>query len=60
VRVSIADDGRGFDTARERKVDSFGLVSMRERVEAMDGELRITSQPGQGTVVEITIPSAAP
>jgi signal transduction histidine kinase len=56
LRVAIVDDGRGFDSARERKPDSFGLVSMRERAEALDGELSLRSQPGEGTTVEVTLP----
>jgi len=60
LRVTIVDDGRGFDTVRERKPDSFGLVSMRERAEAMEGELTIRSEPGQGTTVEVTLPHDRP
>jgi signal transduction histidine kinase len=60
LRVAIVDDGRGFDTVRERKPDSFGLVSMRERAEAMEGELSVRSQPGQGTTVEVTLPHSDP
>ena len=56
LRIAITDDGRGFDIARDRKPDSFGLVSMRERVEAIDGEFKIDSQPGEGTTVEVTLP----
>jgi signal transduction histidine kinase len=60
LRVAITDDGRGFDTQRERKPDSFGLVSMRERAQAMEGELTIRSEPGDGTTVEITLPNGQP
>ena len=60
LRVTIVDDGRGFDTERDRKPDSFGLVSMRERAEGMDGELRVRSEPGDGTTVEITLPQGQP
>jgi signal transduction histidine kinase len=56
LRVTIVDDGRGFDTARDRKPDSFGLVSMRERAEGLAGELTVRSQPGEGTTVEVTLP----
>ncbi len=56
LRVKIVDDGRGFDTARDRRPDSFGLVSMRERAQAMEGELTVRSQPGEGTTVEVTLP----
>ncbi|MGH2838550.1 MAG: sensor histidine kinase, partial [Thermoleophilaceae bacterium] len=56
LRVKIVDDGRGFDTARDRRPDSFGLVSMHERAQAMEGELTVRSQPGEGTTVEVTLP----
>ena len=56
LRVKIVDDGRGFDMARDRKPDSFGLVSMRERVQAMEGELSVRSHPGEGTTVEVILP----
>jgi signal transduction histidine kinase len=57
LQVAVVDDGRGFDTTRERKRDSFGLISMQERVEAMEGRFEITSQPGEGTRVEVTVPN---
>jgi signal transduction histidine kinase len=60
LRVTITDDGRGFDTTRDRKPDSFGLVSMRERAETIDGVLRVRSEPGEGTIVEVTLPHARP
>ncbi len=56
LRVTIVDDGRGFDIARDRRPDSFGLVSMHERAQAMEGELTVRSQPGEGTTVEVTLP----
>jgi len=56
--MTIRDDGRGFDlnarTDSSRK--SFGLSSMRERVESLGGELIIDSQPGTGTRVIVAIP----
>jgi signal transduction histidine kinase len=60
LRVAITDDGRGFDVQRDRKPDSFGLVSMRERAQAMQGDLTIRSQPGDGTTVEVTLPNGQP
>jgi signal transduction histidine kinase len=60
LRVAIVDDGRGFDTDRERKPDSFGLVSMHERAQAMEGVLTIRSKPGEGTTVEVTLPNGRP
>jgi signal transduction histidine kinase len=58
--VCVYDDGRGFDTSRDRKRDSFGLISMRERAEGMEGTFGIESQPGEGTTVRIVVPNAQP
>jgi signal transduction histidine kinase len=60
LRVAIVDDGRGFDPAKDRRPDSFGLVSMRERAESIDGEFTIRSQPGEGTTVEVVMPNCPP
>jgi signal transduction histidine kinase len=54
VAVSIRDDGRGFDPSAPRS--GFGLTSMRERAEAVGGELRVRSEPGSGTEVEVRLP----
>jgi signal transduction histidine kinase len=56
VTVRISDDGRGFDAGpanREQPDRGFGLVSMAERAEAFGGQLRLESEPGGGTVVEV-------
>ncbi|MFS0766482.1 MULTISPECIES: sensor histidine kinase [Peribacillus] len=55
VTVVVKDDGKGFD-ASIQKEGSFGLVGMRERVELLEGEMTIDSQPGAGTLVFIQIP----
>jgi signal transduction histidine kinase len=50
VTLSIDDNGQGFDTATtERK--GVGLLSMRERMQALGGDVDIESQPGKGTRV---------
>ena len=51
----------GFDTSRlnEKNEDitsGFGLVSMRERVELLGGDMRLSSEPGKGTRLNIIIP----
>ena len=56
--LRIVDNGRGFD---QHGVFSslgghFGLIGMRERAERLGGELRLASQPGGGTEVEVTVP----
>lgn len=61
LRLFVYDDGVGFDTARlkERNEDissGFGLVSMKERIELLGGDMRISSEPGKGTRLNIIIP----
>lgn len=61
LKLYVFDDGAGFDTEKlkQRHEDisgGFGLVSMRERVELLDGEMIISSEPGRGTRLNITIP----
>ena len=53
LRVRVSDDGGGFDLDNESA--GFGLRGMRERVELLDGELRIDSQP-PGTRVTALLP----
>ncbi len=52
VTVSVSDDGRGFDP-EQVKEDRFGLRIMRERVENLGAVLKIESQPGEGTTIEV-------
>lgn len=60
LRVVVADRGAGFDTADlAGEVDdssSFGLASIRQRIDAMSGSCQIESEPGQGTRVELRVP----
>lgn len=56
VRFSIADNGKGIDAEDMRKTRSFGLVGMRERVKAMQGEFSVESKSGEGTRLEIQLP----
>ncbi len=59
VRCSVKDDGRGFDVpaALNRKGDrGLGLIGIRERLNALGGQLTIDSSRGRGTELRITIP----
>ncbi len=59
LRLRITDDGKGFDPERKRngsKSGGFGLVSMKERVEILGGQLRVASRPGAGTEIEVALP----
>ncbi len=58
VRVTVRDDGCGFDTAAMHA--GLGLVGMRERVTALNGSLTIDAEPGRGTVVRMTLPLPLP
>src|SRR5215212_3838923 len=48
--LTIADNGRGFDASTASR--GVGLDSMRERLEALGGRLRVESNPGSGTTIE--------
>jgi signal transduction histidine kinase len=56
--ASVRDDGAGFD-AGARPRSAFGLVGMRYRVEAEGGTLAVRAAPGQGTLIEMTLPLAS-
>jgi two-component system NarL family sensor kinase len=55
VRLSVRDDGAGFDPAA-LPAGHFGLVGMRERAKLLGGTLDLASAPGRGTRVTVTIP----
>ena len=54
LRLELRDDGHGF-RLKDRH-DGLGLAGMRERVEQMGGELKVTSARGKGTKVVVTLP----
>lgn len=55
LAVGVADDGRGFDVAGAWG-QGLGLISMRERLEAIGGTFHVLSSPGAGTRIDITVP----
>jgi signal transduction histidine kinase/YHS domain-containing protein len=56
--VTISDDGIGFapPTDEEAPNGHWGLRGIRERTELTGGTLRVTSQPGRGTQIVVSIP----
>jgi PAS domain S-box-containing protein len=54
--MTIADDGKGFDITAVKKKKTLGLLGMKERTLMMKGTYEITSQPGKGTNLSISIP----
>ncbi|KKK38798.1 histidine kinase [Mesobacillus campisalis] len=55
ITVVIKDNGKGFDTS-QKKMQSFGILGMKERVELLEGEVSIDSRIGSGTLVLIQVP----
>jgi len=53
--VIVSDDGSGFIPC-ERKAGSDGLVNMKERMDALNGQCTIDSDPETGTVVHLQAP----
>jgi len=60
VRLDIVDDGSGFDPVLAMKGPGLGLISMRERLRLVGGELRIESRPGAGTAIRARAPLRNP
>jgi len=58
LQVTIADDGVGFDVGAALG-KGLGLVSMSERIEALNGTFEIHSAPGAGTRLVISVPLSA-
>ena len=57
MEIIVHDDGAGCDPVaiRESRGDKFGLFSIRERMEAIDGWMELESQPGAGTTVMLGV-----
>jgi signal transduction histidine kinase len=55
IKLSVADDGIGFDPAKT--TSSNGLKNMRDRAMALKGTLSIQSSPGKGAKVELICPT---
>jgi signal transduction histidine kinase len=59
IRLSVADDGRGF--ARDRNSSGFGMISMQERAERIGASLTIVTGPRAGTEIVLAWePSSLP
>ncbi len=56
ITLIIEDSGIGFEPAKARGEAGLGLVSMEERVRLIQGELRVNSKPGEGTIINVTAP----
>lgn len=54
--ISVEDDGCGFDPGQTAASGHYGLATMRERVQDVDGSLQIMSAPGAGTSIVVCLP----
>ncbi|GAA4193874.1 sensor histidine kinase [Streptosporangium oxazolinicum] len=57
VRLEVRDDGRGFEPSGGQ---GYGLRGMRARVEQVGGTLTVTGLPGEGTTLEVAVPTDRP
>ena len=58
--LTIEDDGIGFDTARDPAPKTgYGLITMRERAQAVGGTLERTSERGRGARITVRVPRKA-
>jgi len=60
VRLRIKDNGQGFDPNKVLGASEghFGLLGITERVKRLNGNIQVTSTPGQGTCLEVLVPAS--
>lgn len=59
LRLTVEDDGRGIDPARVSDPRSQGLLGMRERALALQGNFTIEPRAAGGTSVRVEVPASA-
>ena len=57
ISLAVSDNGIGISEQQSSNPSSLGLLGMRERIATLGGALEITSLPGEGTTVWISIPT---
>ena len=53
--LRVTDDGRGMPSADHRRPGGYGLLGMQERADAIGATFAVTSAPGAGTEVRVTL-----
>jgi PAS domain S-box-containing protein len=56
VRLSVCDNGKGFNPSATKAKEALGLISIDERVRAVKGEAKVISEVGVGTTIEVHVP----
>ncbi|MCC6179291.1 MAG: GAF domain-containing sensor histidine kinase [Chloroflexi bacterium] len=59
LAVRVIDNGLGFEPGETIEQGHHGLRNMANRARMLDGQLKVTSAPGQGTTVQLLVPLAA-
>ncbi|MCQ4082315.1 sensor histidine kinase [Streptomyces sp. RB6PN25] len=54
VRLTVRDDGDGFDASQDR--EGFGLRGLQARAREVNGSATVSSRPGHGTTIEVMVP----
>jgi len=57
VKLSVDDNGKGFDSESVKKEGSLGLKLIKERVEMLGGTFEIDSAPGKGARIMLSVPA---
>ena len=60
IRVTVDDNGKGFDTDILRQKGNLGLKLIKDRAEMLGGDFQIDSTIGKGTRVTFSVPAATP
>jgi signal transduction histidine kinase len=58
ARLTVSDDGKGFDPEQGPPEGHYGLTMMRERAQVAGGTFEMDSHPGQGTIVTAEFPTS--
>lgn len=56
VRFTVQDNGKGISFEERNKLNSFGILGIRERARALGGNMFLESEKGKGTILTITVP----
>ena len=54
IRLEVADDGKGFSESASS--GSLGLLGIKERAQSCGGKVTISTSPGAGTIVTVSVP----
>ena len=57
LRLSVRDNGHGFDVSASPPMGHQGLANMRSRATGLGAKLDVSSEPGSGTAISITLPN---